>query len=247
MKVVVFVLFGLVCSLCGCMAPSAKRTVKPPEVPVAVPEGFDLWEPCDTVRAEAWRSEADGNAAAALRGAACYAYLVERGGGESAEAAAGKQLAERAVAAYPHSAEAHYLLGYLAGLVARHSPLKALNLVPVIEREALAALDLNPEIDQAGPARMLGELYLRAPAFPVSLGDTALAVDYFRQAVELAPEQPDNRLGLIEALLAEDLAAEACRQLQHFWQGLTPDDAGDEIWKRGLELQGRMCEDLPED
>jgi Tfp pilus assembly protein PilF len=94
---------------------------------------------------------------------------------------------------------------------------------------------------------MLGELYLRAPAFPVSLGDTALAVDYFRRAVEIAPEQPDNRLGLIEALLAEDLAAEACRQLQHFWQGLTPDDAAGESWKRGLELQGRMCGDLFED
>jgi cytochrome c-type biogenesis protein CcmH/NrfG len=181
-----------------------------------------------------------------LRGAACYAYLVERADGDLAAAAAGKQLAEQAVAAYPQSAEAHYLLGYLAGLEAQRSPLRALSIVPLIESEALTALALNPELDQAGSARMLGDLYLRAPVFPVSIGDSALAVDYFRQAVKLAPDHPENHLGLVEALLAEEQGSDACLQLLKFWQLLAPEEDSGSVWQRGLELQRRICEELSE-
>jgi tetratricopeptide (TPR) repeat protein len=205
---------------------------------------MDLWESCDATQAESYRNAADQDAKAALRGAACYAYLVERGSGDLVAAENGRKLAEKAVDAFPKSAEAHYLLGYLTGLVAQRSPLKALSLVPIIEREALAAIDLNPRLDQAGPARMLGDLYLRAPEFPLSIGDPALAVEYFRQAVELDPDQADNRLGFIEALLVEDQTADACRQLQNLWQTLAPEEDPGSVWQRGLDLQLRLCEGL---
>ncbi|MGE4544839.1 MAG: tetratricopeptide repeat protein [Pedobacter sp.] len=244
MKVVIFFLFGLICTLSGCVAPSVETGTPVAGLPAATYESLDLWESCDTTQAEAYRDAADQDANAALRGAACYAYLVERANGDLTAAENGRKLAEKAVVAFPQSAEAHYLLGYLAGLVAQRNSLRALSLVPVIEREALAAFDLDPSLDQAGPARMLGDLYLRAPEFPVSIGDPSLAVDYFRQAVELAPDQADNRLGLIEALLTEDQTADACRQLQTLWQTLAPEEDPGSVWQRGLDLQLRMCEGL---
>lgn len=244
MKVVIFFLFGVICSLSGCVVPSLETGTPGAGSPAAAHEGLDLWQSCDATQAEAYRNAAETDVSEALRGAACYAYLVESADGDLAAAENGRKLAEKAVAAYPKSAEAHYLLGYLTGMVAQRSPLRAISLVPVIEREALVAVDLNPGLDQAGPARMLGDLYLRAPEFPVSIGDPSLAVEYFRQAVELAPDQVDNRLGLIEALLVEDQTADACRQLQSLWQMLAPEEDPGSVWQRGLDLQLRMCESL---
>lgn len=244
MKVVIVLLFGVICSLSGCAVQSGKTPVAVSGQPAAASENLDLWASCDVSQAEGWRIAAVEDATAALHGAACYAYLVERASGDLTAAENGRKLAEMAVVAFPNSAEAHYLLGYLAGLEAQRNPLRALSLVPVIEREALVALDLNPQLDQAGPARMLGDLYLRAPAFPVSIGDPALAVEYFRQAVELVPEQVDNRLGLIDALLGEEQAAEACRQLHSLWQDQAPEEDPGAIWQRGLDLQLRMCEGM---
>lgn len=246
MKLVMLLLFGVTCLLSGCGVPSG-RVPTPVSAPTGAVESPVLWEPCDAVQAEQLRMAAQQDAGAALRGAACYAYLVERAGGDPAGARTGRQLAESAVAAFPANATAHYLLGYLAGLEAQHNPLRALTLVPVIEQEALAALALNPALDQGGPPRMLGDLYLRAPAFPASVGDTALAVEYFRQAVELAPDFADNRLGLIDALLAETETAEACLQLQALWSTLAPKDGAGSAWQRGLELQQRMCEGITGD
>lgn len=247
MKVVIFMLFGVVCTLCGCMAPLDKVPVQPGVVPEDSPESVVLWAPCDTAQADAWRLAAATDAVAALHGAACYAYLVERAGGGSTDAAAGRQLAEQAAGAFPRSAEAHYLFGYLAGLEAQFSPLRALSLVPVIEREALAALALNPALDEAGPARMLGDLYLRAPEFPVSVGDSSLAVEYFAQAVELAPQRADNRAGLIAALLEDEQVTGACLQLREYWQDRGPADDPSGEWQRGLELQQQLCDSLPGD
>lgn len=244
MKVVIFFLFGVICTLCGCAAPSLK--IEPAVIgsPVTAPEGVVLWDPCDSNQAEGFRLAAIEDSAAALQGAACYTYLVERAGGDLDAAEAGRKLAEQAVGAFPESADAHYLLGYLSGLVAQRNPLRALSLVPVIERESLSALELNPHLDEAGPARMLGDLYLRAPEFPVSVGDPALAIEYFQQAVELFPEQVDNRLGFIEALLSEEKTADACRQLQYLWQSLAPQQDPDGVWRQGLDLQLRMCEEM---
>jgi tetratricopeptide (TPR) repeat protein len=247
MKLVIPMLFGVVCVLSGCASGPSTAPQRSIDASGARPEAFDLWQGCDMADAEAWRLAAPRDADAALSGAACHAFLVEQGQGDLKTAEAGRRLAQQAVDALPKSAEAHYLLAYLSGLEAQRNPLKALALVPVIEREALAALKLNPALDEAGPARMLGDLYLQAPVFPVSIGDPALAVDYYEQAVELAPDQSENRLGLVDALLTEGRHADACRQLQRFWKGLIPGESPSGPWERGLELQGRMCEVLQEE
>jgi tetratricopeptide (TPR) repeat protein len=243
-KVVIAFLLALVCCLGAC-AP-----IKPvaPEGPVSeagpVPE-IEFGQPCTSAEGEHWLAEAPGDPRAAFRGAACWAYLAEqkqKGAPSRLTAASnGRQLAKSAVAAWPDSGMAHYLLAYLTGLVAEETPLQGLKLVPVIEREAQQAARLQPDIDHAGPDRMLGELYLRAPEFPVSIGDPAQAVDYYRKAVDLAPGFNANRLGLVEALLADEQTAAACKELNHLFRSGFPNLKKDADWQKTLELQERLC------
>ena len=130
-------------------------------------------------------------------------------------------MAEAAVKAFPEDATAHYLTAYLAGLEAENDPARGLELVPVIEREALTAAHLNPNMDNGGPDRMLGELYLRGPSFPMSVGDLEKAVTHFRKAVKLAPNFLPNRLGLAEALTENE---ESVRGLSGNRKDLCPVD-----------------------
>jgi hypothetical protein len=244
MKGVFFLVFGLIFAFWGCV-PAGKLPLPPAESrPAAEPPPVVLWQPCEPAQVETWRAAASTDDEAALRGAACCAYLVERAGGDLTVAEQGRKLAEQAVAAYPASGQAHYLLGYLAGLEAQRAPLRALDLVKIIEREALAAQRLAPHLDRGGPARMLGDLYLRAPGFPVSIGDPALAVEYFRQAVDQSPKFVENRLGLVEALLTEGEDADACRELHTLWTVLAPERDSGEAWPRALQLQERLCRRL---
>ena len=128
MKVVIFFLFGVICTLSGCVAPSVKTGIPVVGVPAAAPESFDLWESCDSAQAEAYRKAADQDATAALRGAACYAYLVERASGDLDAAENGRKLAEKAVGCFSgkcRSPLSSWLLGrtggatqLLAGLIA---------------------------------------------------------------------------------------------------------------------------------
>ena len=60
---------------------------------------------------------------------------------------------------------------------------------------------------------MLGELYLRAPGFPFSVGDYQKAIIHFKRALEYSPGFFPNRYGLVQALLNEGDLAEGCKEL----------------------------------
>ena len=150
-------------------------------------------------------------------------------------------MAQAAVAMLPRSGLAHYLAAYLTGMEAENDPLRGLALVPLIEREAMIASDLDPGIDHGGPDRMLGELYLHAPGIPISIGDSAKAVDRFRRALDHDPEFPENRLGLVEALLAEEELGRACFELKGVLSEMAPDDTVNLRWKKTIELLDRLC------
>ena len=68
-------------------------------------------------------------------------------------------------------------------------------------QEFLAAIDLDPKFDFAGPHRSLGLLYLDAPGWPASIGNRTKARLHLRKAVELSPDYPDNWLSLLEGYL----------------------------------------------
>ncbi len=117
-----------------------------------------------------------------------------------------------AVALAPDSGPAHYYLGMDLGQLAdTKRNLSAFRMVKDMEREFLAARALDKHFDYAGPSRNLGLLYRDAPAI-VSVGSRTKARQYLEEAVELAPNFPENQLNLTESYLKWDYKTEALRQ-----------------------------------
>ncbi len=204
-----------------------------------------LYKPCTRDEAEALSLKALEIPSAGLEAASCYAFLVrqEKNSAQKlADAREGRRLAEAAAQAFPENGRAHYLTACLAGLEAQNDSARGLELVPVIERDALTAAQLNPTIDNGGPDRMLGELYLRAPAFPISVGDVEKSILHYRKAVSLAPNFLQNRLGLVEALLENEDAFEACLELEKIYTRMPPKEGRAEDWKRSLKSLKKICE-----
>jgi len=106
-----------------------------------------------------------------------------------------------ALALDPTCAQAHYFLALNLGQLAQTKTFGALRMVPRIEAAFAAALAADPSVDNAGPDRGLGLLYLEAPGWPTSVGDRAKARHHLEKCVERAPTHPGNRLSLAEALL----------------------------------------------
>jgi len=221
-----------------------ESTVTAENGPVLSDGGFVLWEPCTREQAERWAADAERDGTAALRAASCYVTLIERGKEKSAgleDARRGRAAAEAAVRRFPASGLAHYLAAYLAGLHAERDRLRGLALVRIIEREARRAADLNPELDRGGPDRMLAELYLRAPAYPFSVGDRKKAVRHYRRAVAVDPAAPENRLGLAEALLADNKPGEACAELRSFLSEMRASSREGPVGRKALDMMERAC------
>ncbi len=201
---------------------------------------------CEPEQAEVWAAQE--GLAPRLRAAGCYARLAEDAedpGQGLAWAQAGWELSRAAAQMAPANATARYLAAYLAGLVAERKPMQGLALVPVIQEHAQAAVELDPEIDQAGPHRILGELLLQAPGFPVSVGDPFGAVQHFRLAVRLAPNNVDNRLGLVASLLETDQDAKACRELAPVLEAVEPANMAPAAWSRAVRLFENICKKAP--
>jgi hypothetical protein len=103
----------------------------------------------------------------------------------------------------PAAAPGHYYLGMNLGQLAKaEAPsLAAYKLVHEVEREFQAAAKLDVHYDYAGPARLLGLLYLQAPGWPLSVGNKRKAGEWLERAAALAPDYPENQLCLAEAQL----------------------------------------------
>lgn len=125
----------------------------------------------------------------------------------------GDKMAQRAIAAQPDRVEGHYYRALDLGYLAKTKTLGALDLVDIIYKEAQKAVKLDPSYDHAGPLRLLGAVLLSAPGWPASVGDPEEAEEQLKKAVDQAPGYPLNHLYYGEALLANDKAEEAIKQL----------------------------------
>jgi hypothetical protein len=219
--------------------------------PVYPDDSVSLWAPCSREDAALLASLADTQPLKALEAASCYAFWArqENLANKSqslADAKAGRRLAEMAAKEFPESGLAHYLIACLTGLEAERNLTRGLGLVPVIEREAILAAKMNPFIDHGGPDRLLGELYLRAPGFPMSVGDSSKAAAHYKRAVELDPNYPENRLGLVEVLMAEEENKLACDELNKTIGDLLGEERPSVPSKAVMELLKKLCSRLDE-
>lgn len=120
-------------------------------------------------------------------------------------AAEGVRLAEAALAlGDDKDGPLHYYLATNLGLAVRdHLTLAAENL-PRLESELKRAVALSPDIDDGGPLRVLGLLYLKAPPWPSGIGDTDKSLELLKRAVDRFPGHPLNHLFYAQALWNND-------------------------------------------
>ena len=128
------------------------------------------------------------------------------------------------------SAAGHYYLAITMGKLADlKRNLAAYGMVKEVEREFHKARELDERFCYAGPDRCLGELYFKAPGWPLSVGSRSKARKHLERATELAPDFPDNRLLLAEAYLKwhdKKLLAWELEALERLWPAARTNFAG---------------------
>jgi tetratricopeptide (TPR) repeat protein len=114
----------------------------------------------------------------------------------------------------PNRVEGHYWYAIAAGLLADADRSYGLDAVGEMESALKRAIELDERYDFAGPLRVLGLLYLRAPGPPTSVGSSRKAARLLQRAVELFPDYAENYAHLAEALRANGRDDEAEKVLR---------------------------------
>lgn len=121
----------------------------------------------------------------------------------------GAQAGRKATELEPDKVEGHYFLAQNLGWQAQANKGENKELVAEVVRHAERALQIDEKYDHGGPARLLGALYAKAPAPPLSIGDPEKAVKLLQRAVALDAAYPANTIYLADALVADERYAEA--------------------------------------
>lgn len=143
-----------------------------------------------------------------------YAKLSElEGEPRAATVQPGLAAARKAVELAPDRVEGHYYLAQLIGFSALLQKGETKPLIKEMVTEGETAVRIDEKFDNAGPLRMLGALYARAPKEPVSIGDPEKAVQYMKRAVADDGDFPLNHLYLAESYIADERYQEADAEL----------------------------------
>ena len=150
-----------------------------------------------------------GSFAGAIR-AKAFRIGREKDGGERSRLAESAvivgQLCEENV---PAAAACDYWLAAALGLQARERSATGRDALPRMVDLLRRAVRNDPDIDHAGPHRLLAIVLLRAPGWPLGPGDPDAALPEAEAAARAAPEFPPNQLALGDALKQKGRAAEA--------------------------------------
>lgn len=121
----------------------------------------------------------------------------------SADTHADRQYAYQRVRHLP-AATAEDTLGraIIAGRLAQISGLSAPSLVAEVERYARRSAELDPALRSGAAQRLLGTLYVMAPAALLSHGDSESGLELLQQVAQRFPEHVSNRLRVAEGYVA---------------------------------------------
>ncbi len=170
------------------------------------PAGPDLERALDALQRVLWAAPEDDEASwKALR---AFHYLSV-GRDEDETNTVGRRcqpLASRVAAGDPGPRAAMYAAACL-GQYARAT--ENMDLVKEVVRLLVLARKADPQVEAFGPDRILGAIYLRAPAWPVSVGDIDKGLGHLKAAARGAPAWPENHLLLAEAYASDERADKA--------------------------------------
>jgi hypothetical protein len=175
------------------------------------------------------------------RGARACAWLTEeytQKPRRAEYAKRGVEYAKGALAIDAGRVEAQYYLGINIGQLATTKTIGGYTLVPQVVKAAEAAMKADEKFDHAGPLRLLGSVYAKAPPWPASVGDVEEGLTHLQRAVQLAREYPQNHLLYADALLSDDKLDQAERE---YCQVLTAPPV--ELWAHRLGEWRRQAED----
>jgi hypothetical protein len=108
--------------------------------------------------------------------------------------------ADACLAREPQAAACLYGHGIALGLEARAHPTRAGELLTSMLDALAKAEAVDPDYDEAGPARVRALVLIRAPGWPLGPGDAEAGLAAARRAVSQRPLYPANLLALAEAL-----------------------------------------------
>ncbi|MFN8625031.1 MAG: hypothetical protein U0587_03450 [Candidatus Binatia bacterium] len=133
---------------------------------------------------------------------------------------ADRQYAYDTVHAYQDdTAPVLYARASVTGRLVQQKGLLGAHLVPEIERCARRSRDLDPDFRAGAATRLLGTLYVLAPAAVLQQGDSETGLELLESLVQRHPEAVENHLRLAEAYMALGDPAPAgpylCRCLAH--------------------------------
>jgi hypothetical protein len=137
----------------------------------------------------------------------------------------------------PQAAACLYYHAIALGLDARAHPLHASDALKNMIESLTHAEAVDPDYDEAGPARVKALVLVKAPAWPLGPGDPDAGLAAARRAVSLRPQYPANVLALAEALVKTGDAAGARENYQRareLAQALQPSSDRDD-WLRQAE------------
>ena len=107
----------------------------------------------------------------------------------------------------------------IIGRKVQDSGLRAAFLVGDVERYARLSRDLDPNFREGAATRMLGTLYVIAPATFLKHGDSETGLELLEELTAAHPETPENHLRLAEAYIAlndpEPAVPHLCFALAH--------------------------------
>jgi hypothetical protein len=150
------------------------------------------------------RSNSDPTLVRSSLGARVCMLLAERTNDQASREKLAAEGVRDAEAALKEGAEqdgkVHYYLAVNLGLAIREHITLAYKQIDRLEQELKKALELSPDEDSGGPARILGMLYLKAPAWPKGIGDSDKALEMLAEVVRKHPEHPLNHLFYAQAL-----------------------------------------------
>jgi hypothetical protein len=115
----------------------------------------------------------------------------------------------------------------VTGRLVQQRGLRGARLVGEVERWAMRSRELDPDFRRGGATRLLGTLYVIAPASFVEHGDSERGVELLEGLVEEYPEDVENHLRLAEAYIAlgdpEPAVPHLCACVERFDE-MRPDD-----------------------
>jgi len=98
------------------------------------------------------------------------------------------------------SANGYFYNGLCSGTLGQTQGIwSSLGIIEPFKKDMETAINLDPSIEEGGPHRALGNLYLKLPY--VLGGDLERSITHFQKAIQLGSEFGENYLGLAEAYI----------------------------------------------